>query len=393
MSSWSLAALLVSACGDSRAAPAFLERDSAGISIVESAEPAWGSENGWTVAAAPALDLGVAAGDPEFEFVTILGLARLPNGNVLVANRGTRELRFFSPTGEFVRAVGRDGEGPGEFRNFFGAYRYGSDSLIVWDYRLFRWTVFDTAGAFGRIIRPAYPVMNPRALRPLENGALLLADTWIEDMSDHRVDHQRILRVSANGEHADSLGAYRSREMFSSREGAPVAMGRIFGATLVHGATADGYVIGFAGEYELLEHDEAGRLRRRIRWQGEDRVVTSADVEAYRADFRENRAGDDEISQAFLRLLDDVPAADLFPAYSQLVMDTDGNFWLAAYERPNREGPPLWTVIDSAGRWLGEVALPENLEVWEIGADYVLGVFDDELGVEHVRKYRLIKQE
>ena len=50
-------------------------------------------------------------------------------------------------------------------------------------------------------------------------------------------------------------------------------------------------------------------------------------------------------------------------------------------------------MIDSAGRWLGEVALPEDLEVWEIGADYVLGVFDDALGVEHVRKYRLIKQE
>jgi hypothetical protein len=380
------------ACAESRAVPSFATRDSAGVEIVENADAAWGTESEWSVAAAPALDLGVAAGQPEYEFVTILGLTRLSNGNIVVANRGTRELRFFSPAGEFIHAVGREGEGPGEFRNFNGAYRYGEDSLLVWDYRLFRWSVFDTAGAFGRIIQPSRPLMNPRALAPLDDGTLLLADTWIDDVERRTIDHQRIIRFARDGGGADSLGAFRARETFRSNDGAPVSMGRIFGATLVRAATDDGFLVGSGEEYEVLDHDASGVLRRRIRWDGEDRTVVAADVDAYRMRFRERWTGDDETSRAFLRLLAEVPSAEQFPAYADLIVDTDGNLWLAAYPRPSREGPRLWTVIDSTGRWLGEVALPAGLEVWEIGADYVLGVFDDELGVEHVRKYRLIKE-
>jgi hypothetical protein len=385
--------VLCGACGGARDAPAFVARDSAGIEIVESSRPAWGDSAGWTVAASPVLDMGVAAGDPAYEFQTILGLTRLPNGNILVANRGTRELRFYSPSGEHIRSVGRDGEGPGEFRNFFGAYRYGSDSLIVWDYRLFRWSVFDTAGEFARMAQPTRPVMNPRSLGPLDDGTLILADTWIDPAEERRINHQKILHFQAGGGPGDSLGSYRSSETFSSTEGPPVGMRRIFGAELVRASIGDGYLVGSGEDYEVLDYGSDGRLRRRVRWQGEDRTVSATDVDAYRERFRAAQAGGSEIDQAFLRLLDEVPAADRFPAYSAIIVDADRNVWLAVYPRPLREGPPLWTVLDERGRWLGEVALPEDLEVWEIGADYVLGVLDGYLGVEHVRKYRLIKEE
>jgi len=74
-----------------------------------------------------------------------------------------------------------------------------------------------------------------------------------------------------------------------------------------------------------------------------------------------------------------------------LVRAASPDGWLATYRRPTRRGPGPWTVIDRAGRSLGEVALPEGLEVWEIGSDYALGEFADEPGVEHGRMYRLIK--
>jgi hypothetical protein len=53
--------------------------------------------------------------------------------------------------------------------------------------------------------------------------------------------------------------------------------------------------------------------------------------------------------------------------------------------------PPRWIVFDSDGRWLGAVEVPPNGRVSEIGADYVLGVWRDELDVERVQMFELIK--
>ena len=35
------------------------------------------------------------------------------------------------------------------------------------------------------------------------------------------------------------------------------------------------------------------------------------------------------------------------------------------------------------------VDMPANLEIWQIGHDYVLGVWSDELDVEYVRRHAL----
>ena len=53
------------------------------------------------------------------------------------------------------------------------------------------------------------------------------------------------------------------------------------------------------------------------------------------------------------------------------------------------EGDAVWTVFDSEGRIQGLVETPPGLDVFEIGEDYVLGLAEDELGVEHVQMWAL----
>lgn len=384
---------LLAACTDAvDRPPAATVRDSAGVEIVETSSPIWPPGGHWQVAQQPTVQLGVAQGAPEFEFQAILGLMRLANGNIVVGNRGTRELRFFSPTGEFLRAVGRDGEGPGEFRAFHGVFPFRGDSLVVWDYRLFRWSVFDSAGSFARFIRPERPGMNPRSLSPLDDGSLIIADSYFESVDQRTVDQIRFFRFDRDGVLLDSLGTYRSSESFRPSNGDNIAMSRIFGASLVRAGAPEGYLVGFGADYEVLEYSSEGHLRRRLRWLGPDRTVAPADVQAFRRNFIE-RQGQSELGRQFARFVGEVPAADRFPAYSAMIRDRGGNVWVAAYPRPDRSGPRPWTVLALDGRWLGTVELPEGLEPWDIGEDYVLGVFDDELGVEHVRMYPLLKPE
>ena len=80
------------------------------------------------------------------------------------------------------------------------------------------------------------------------------------------------------------------------------------------------------------------------------------------------------------------------PAYSKLLIDITGNIWAAGYyPRTGPEGPTEWQVFAPDGQWLGLVRTPARFTVLEIGVDYLLGVFRDDLDVEHVQLLGLAK--
>lgn len=58
------------------------------------------------------------------------------------------------------------------------------------------------------------------------------------------------------------------------------------------------------------------------------------------------------------------------------------------YRTPGEE-PTVYDILDPEGRLVGWVFLPDQLDILEIGQDYILGLYRDELEVEYVRMYRL----
>jgi hypothetical protein len=58
---------------------------------------------------------GDSDADEEF-FGVIAQVATDPAGNVYLLDRQLSEVRVFSPEGDYLRTIGREGEGPGEFR-------------------------------------------------------------------------------------------------------------------------------------------------------------------------------------------------------------------------------------------------------------------------------------
>ena len=87
-------------------------------------------------------------------------------------------------------------------------------------------------------------------------------------------------------------------------------------------------------------------------------------------------------------------------------LDAVGNLWVEPYSPPGSE-IPRFQVYAPDGSWLGTVAVTPGLALelgdtglrlgqgpragFEIGDHYILGVWRDELGVEHVRLYGLEK--
>jgi hypothetical protein len=111
--------VLVIACGEpntSSSAEPFTSTDSAGVEVATNAP----ADDSATLPFDVELEIGVQAGDPEYEFHDVGSIAVDGDGNVFVANRGTGTIRVFTADGNFLREFGGLGAGPGEFQSIAG---------------------------------------------------------------------------------------------------------------------------------------------------------------------------------------------------------------------------------------------------------------------------------
>jgi hypothetical protein len=79
------------------------------------------------------LSIGASGGDSTLEFFRASSALLLPNGEVVVANNGTSQLRWFRADGSYLRTVGRRGNGPQEFRRTVYLYEGVADTLVAYD--------------------------------------------------------------------------------------------------------------------------------------------------------------------------------------------------------------------------------------------------------------------
>ena len=141
-------AALLSAC--SEGAPAgrsdvVIDTLPSGVQVVRGpAEGRWGPARGWSLAERVRLGSSDEAGPELFGQAWDFELDGY--GRIYVLDRMAKDVRVFDPEGAFIRALGGEGEGPGEFQNPFGLAWSGDGNLWVVDVRLSRYSVFDTTG-------------------------------------------------------------------------------------------------------------------------------------------------------------------------------------------------------------------------------------------------------
>lgn len=95
-----------------------------------------------------------------------------------------------------------------------------------------------------------------------------------------------------------------------------------------------------------------------------------------------------QLRKRLAALYEEMPKPQFLPWFAGLEVDPGGNLWVRRYST-GADPMNVWTVFDRAGRLLGDVQLPSKLFVFEIGDDYVLGAWKDDLDVESVRAYRI----
>ena len=103
----------------------------------------------WTIADKPVFSAGDADGDSTKDLLGVTSAARLPNGDVVVANGRYSNIRWYDARGRLLRTIGRRGAGPWEFRRSLYVYAAG-DTIVAQDISGRRSHYIDSRGQFFR---------------------------------------------------------------------------------------------------------------------------------------------------------------------------------------------------------------------------------------------------
>ena len=80
-------------------------RDSAGIQVVENAQPPAGSRV-WPVGSEPTVSIGAREGEDAYMLYQVMDATKLSDGRIVVANSGDSQLRVFDALGTHVATWG-----------------------------------------------------------------------------------------------------------------------------------------------------------------------------------------------------------------------------------------------------------------------------------------------
>ena len=406
-----LAVGITSACerGDQRDGASAIVSDSAGVEIVESFAPHWTDETRWLLEDQPIVDLGASETDTTQQFTMLRGVHRASDGSIAVFDVGSASIHYFDTRGALVARVGREGRGPGEFPRRSGAswFPCGGDTVLVAIQN--RISLYAVPGEYVREF--TLGAVEGVAVSPV---ACLYNRLLVMYQSHPRRDTEGLHRDSVGLAWMDLSGGLRfvldtvgHWDRWYGRTSEGYGSGQApFGRTLSV-AIRDGVVALTMGDrFEIEIRDTMGVLRRLARVTGRDEPVSSRDIQRFREIVVPilARYGDD--ATVLDRQLSQELLPETKPSIAALQLDAAGNLWARAYDmtdatafyelRPDRPAPirepnRRWTVLDSTGRLLGDIALPPRFDVHEIGHDWVLGVWRDSLDVEHVQLYRLRK--
>ena len=404
--------VLVASCGRAQSpVSSVVHRDSAGIQIVESSRPMWSEDSVWTLSAEPVLRIGVVEGDSPYLFSNVEGALLRPDGGLIVADRGSSEIRYFDKTGAHEFSVGRPGEGPGEFGYIRSLGRCGADSLFVFEID-HQFKVFTADGVYVRQARP-YDTQTvdrrPYALRCADTGYFVAvgweprvasgrpsgapseigfyraeAPVWILG-PNHLVGPGLATIDHAQLTIATDIGTFLSSERIGSATG---SRPHPFGRSLHLGVSRGGILLGTGESAEMRQYSYDGVLQKVIRWPVPDLTIGAEDIAAYRAAQLEMVSEDRR--PALERSLAEMPMPPALPAYTRIELDADGSIWVSEFSKPSRPAAN-WLVFNRSGELLGRVRVPVDLEITHIGSDHLVGIERDDLGVERIVVYNIRK--
>lgn len=316
----------------------------------------------------------------DSEGVPVLGniadATRLSSGMIAVVDRRVDAVTFIDSKGEVVGQSGRTGDGPGEFRSVAGVGQCAPDTLFVWDRMNDRMSLLDTTGALQRSYRPPGQPLD----RYCAGAAQYIVWKSLSTIGSATADTPPIrgtaLLVSAMGDSVGSLGEIQAGQI------------RPLGAVTQFAVIDAGVYVGTADTAVVSLYGRTGQKLRSVQVGNANRAPTAAEYDAAITSLTNTVPGTAEqiaTMQEFMRKR--FPMPKVLPAYRAIF--TNGNGALFVLTSPLGNGVTELQAFDEAGTNIGAIHIPGDLEIFELGTDYLLGLLEDAGGLQRLVVYEV----
>jgi len=342
------------------------------------------------------LRIGRLDGPEEETFGYISRLAVDAGGGVYLFDSLVPALRYFSSDGEYVQTLGREGSGPGEYRNEVEGLAVRRDGrVILRDHRNARFNLYNPDGSPSDSWFFGSGMMGIRMM--------------FTDQDDHtylkvRVGPRGPGELQAEGyvhfdEHGGIIDTIRTPPYPNSP---PATVGSSLSPHLEWGINPRGeIVVGASDRYEFEVRRRDGSV---IRVQREVPVIPLDPEE--RAELEARREWTIKHEGQFYRVLPP-PVPEIKPFFKDIYFGDDGTIWVhrfveAEKRRRSKQAtapggrPPLtwreptvFDVFESDGAYLGEVRIPSRTTLKVFGRERVWALQRGDLDETYIVCFRL----
>ncbi|UCE42858.1 MAG: hypothetical protein JSV17_07890 [Candidatus Aminicenantes bacterium] len=316
-----------------------------------------------------------------------------PKGNIYVVDSGALNIKKFDAQGKFLKTIGREGQGPGEFGGVYYS-TFAKDRLIVWDSGNRRLNSFTPEGMFVNSTNIAYETGSVRKLRGFPTGEVLVE---MEKSYRREPDKPQICTIDLYSPDLKHLRTIYKRELWRkkyirTKEYGITTLYFPYSADVQWDVTPNGrIVIGFSESYELEIYDRTGEKISSISHTFEPVEVSERDKKNYFDSLEFYRMGErlKEVPE-YITKYTEFPKHK--PVYENILVDSEGNFWVVLNRGQKRGNGIIFDAFDPEGNLIsrvqieGDILFPSNRHAYLIHDKslLILKTGDDDL-------YSLIK--
>ncbi len=384
----------VNSCASPPAGPALTVHDSLGIEIVDfdlDQVPSYGLVDpdaewifGYSPAHAEGTPLNQVWGAPLFE-----------SGRVAVINGASQEVLIISGDGVELARIGGRGEGPGALDFIMSVYELDG-TLGVYDSGYRKWLTYRDGEYLSSLKLPSVGVPGPffpDVVIPDGDG-FIVGDAHAPPGSvGGEVIRRQVLVAGVVGQTVDTIAIIPGETGVDHYSGVSALP---WGASYAIERSESGVWLGDSGVPQLSLWSRTGELLRIVRWRsGRDRALTRSKINRYLDFVTAGRP--EEIQKRVRQNLRNTEFPSQVPAWWAVIRGVDGVLWISDYPGPAVEVPfgspypvQTWCGIDTTGHPVGTLTSPAGLQVTGFGDDFLVGIHKDDLGVETIRKHRIM---
>jgi len=304
--------------------------------------------------------------------------------NIYIGDDSDSAIKVFDSQGKYLRTIGREGQGPGEFTDIGDIFLLPNGRLLVIDFQTRRTLFFSPEGQF----------LSSFQLKKDFERIYLATDsscTLEEGIYGENKPERWIKTINFSGEELLSFGQFSYPEFKTIRMGGGMARLAVpwSPASAFGGDRTRQWLYHCPGDIYLIEvYDQQGKLFRKIDRPYERVPVTSEDISEFRSRFADRP--DSPMAKFYQQM--EFPKVKMIT--NRMIVDSAGNLWVRTNEVKNEGGKEItgYDIFNLDGFYDARVWLDVIPSVFAGGKMYLTDE-EEATGPRQVKRYRIIWNE